>query len=379
MKNWISAALLLVPILATAQQKSTTTATTTSKAKSAQTTSTKTAGTQKAVTPTSAKPAASTPNKTTTPVVENAVAAKPVDTMPPSKPAASQQAPAAQPTGGDDLMSMLDEEVKKNPETNYATATFKTTRLINAHSIENLAAGVLDVKISHRFGTLNSGFNNLFGLDNASIRIGADYGVANWLMVGLGRSSYEKQYDAFLKLKMLRQATGKHAFPFTLSGFAGIYYNTLPWANPAITNYESSRLNYVFQLLIGRKFSEGFSLQLSPTLTHYNIVPKATDKNDMLAIGIGARQKLSKRVSMNVEYYYNIPGYSLPGIVNPLSVGFDVETGGHVFQFIFTNSTGIAENQYFSKTTGKWQNGDIHFGFNISRVFTIGGKKRMKK
>jgi len=198
-------------------------------------------------------------------------------------------------------------------------------------------------------------------------------------MIGAGRSSFEKQYDGFLKVKMLRQSKGAHSFPFTLSGFAGIYYNSLKWADPTRTNYESSRLNYVFQLLMARKFSEGFSLQLTPTLTHHNLVPLNTDKNDMLAVGIGARQKLSKRVSVNVEYYYNIPGYSPKGIQNPLSLGFDIETGGHVFQLIFTNSTGIAENQYITKTTGKWSAGDIHFGFNISRVFTIGGKSRMKK
>jgi|GEM_PF-212845 len=359
MKNWISILLLLAPFVGSAQQKSKT-----SKSTPQKTTSTKSTTTA----PASSAPASAKSTKSKT-----------VDTLPSApKPATSQ--PATKPAAaGGDLMSMLDEEVKKNPETNYTTATFKTTRLINAHSVENVAAGVLDVKISHRFGTLNSGFNNLFGLDNASIRIGADYGITNWLMVGLGRSSFEKQYDGFLKLKLLRQSSGKRSFPFTLSGFAGIYYQTLPWQYPARKNYETSRFNYVFQLLLARKFSEGFSLQLSPTLTHYNLVPLTADKNDMLAIGIGARQKLSKRVSMNVEYYYNVPGYSLKGIQNPLSVGFDVETGGHVFQFIFTNSTGIAENQYLTKTTGKWSKGDIHFGFNISRVFTIGGKNRMKK
>jgi hypothetical protein len=278
-----------------------------------------------------------------------------------------------------DLMSMLDAEISKDKKTDYTTATFKTTRLINAHSSENLAGGVLDIKISHRFGTINSGFYELFGWDQASIRIGADYGITDWLMVGAGRSSFEKQYDGFMKVKLLRQSTGAHNFPFTLSGFAGIYYNSLKWADPTRINYTSSRLNYVFQLLLARKFSEGFSLQLSPTVTHYNLVPLATDKNDLLALGIGARQKLSKRVSLNVEYYYQIPGYKLAGTQNALSVGFDIETGGHVFQLIFTNSTGIGENQYITKTTGQWGKGDIHFGFNIARVFTIGGKNKAKK
>jgi Membrane bound beta barrel domain (DUF5777) len=270
-----------------------------------------------------------------------------------------------------DLLDMLDKEEKAKPATDYATATFKTTRLINAHSIEQLTAGVLDVKISHRFGTLNSGFYELFGLDNASIRLGADYGITNWLMVGLGRSSFEKQYDGFMKVKLLRQAKGSRSMPLSLSGFAGMYYNTLKWADTSRQNYYTSRINYVFQLIAARKFTEGFSLQLSPTLVHYNIVPKETDKNDLLSVGIGARQKITKRVSINIEYYYQIPGYKLEGSENALSLGFDIETGGHVFQLIFTNSTGIAENQYITKTNGRWQDGDIHFGFNIARVFTL--------
>jgi hypothetical protein len=179
-----------------------------------------------------------------------------------------------------------------------------------------------------------------------------------------------------MKVKILRQSTGQKKIPLSISGFAGIYYNTLKWSDPTRVNYETSRFNYTFQLLLARKFSEGFSLQLSPTLVHKNLVPLAEDPNDLLSVGIGARQKLTKRMSINVEYYYQIPGYKLEGSVNPLSIGLDIETGGHVFQFIFTNSTGIAENQYITGTTGKWSNGDIHFGFNIARVFTLGKKKK---
>lgn len=276
------------------------------------------------------------------------------------------------------LLDMLDKEEKARPVTDYTTATFKTTRLINAHSIEQLKGGVLDVKISHRFGTLNDGFYELFGLDNASIRIGGDYGITDWLMVGLGRSSFEKQYDGFMKVKLLRQSKGAKTMPLSLSGFAGIYYNTLKWADSSRDNYTTSRFNYVFQLIAARKFSEGFSLQISPTLVHYNLVPRATDPNDLLSVGIGARQKLSKRVSINAEYYYQIPGYKLEGSENALSLGIDIETGGHVFQLIFTNSTGIAENQYITKTNGRWQDGDIHFGFNIARVFTLKKPKQAK-
>jgi opacity protein-like surface antigen len=283
----------------------------------------------------------------------------------------------AQQKDSTDLMKLLDAETSAQQATKYATGAFKTTRLVNAHSIENVGAGVLDVKISHRFGTLNRGLYELFGLDNASIRIGADYGITDWLMVGLGRSSFEKQYDIFLKTKILRQSSGKTEIPFSLSGMAGIYINTLKRFDSTLPNTFSSRQSYVFQALLARKFSEGLSIQVSPTIVHYNLVDKASDKNTIIAVGIGGRQKLTKRVSINVEYFYQIPEYKLEGYENALSVGFDIETGGHVFQLIFTNSTGIAENQYIGKTTGQWGKGDIHFGFNIARVFTLGRKGKI--
>ncbi len=275
-----------------------------------------------------------------------------------------------------DLMSQLEKEVIGGPKDriNYTTAAFKTTRLINGHSSENVSKGVLDVKISHRFGTLNKGGYELFGLDNATMRMGLDYGITNVLMVGIGRSTFQKTYDAFFKIKILRQSTGKVNMPISLSYVPTIALKTLKWDDPSRKNYYSSRLSYAHQLIIGRKFSESTSLQLMPTLIHHNLVTIAGDPNNILAIGIGGRQKLTKRVSVNAEYYYQLPGYKLTGTTNALSLGFDIETGGHVFQLHFTNSTGMTEKSFISETTGKWGKGDILFGFNISRVFTIGKK-----
>ena len=273
-----------------------------------------------------------------------------------------------------DLMSQLEKEVtgdEKN-KVNYTTATFKTTRLINGHTIENVGKGVLDVKISHRFGRINQGGYELFGLDNATMRMGLDYGITKTLMVGIGRSTFEKTYDAFFKWKILSQSTGGRNMPITLSYVPTIAIKTLKFTDTARKNYFSSRLFFTHQLLIGRKFSEGLSLQIMPTYTHQNLVLLASDPNDLLAIGIGGRQKLSKRVSLNAEYYYQIPGYKLTGTTNSLSVGFDIETGGHVFQLHFTNSQGMSERTFISETVGKWDKGDVYFGFNISRVFTIG-------
>ena len=283
----------------------------------------------------------------------------------------------AQQTGDTtDLMAQLEQEASAKDPVHYTTATFKTTRLINGHSIENVAEGVLDVKISHRFGTLNGGFYELFGLDNASMRMGVDYGIKSWLMVGIGRSTFQKTYDGFLKVKLLRQCTGTKNIPVSVSLLSTMAVQTLKWADPDREKYFSSRLSYTHQLLVARKFSESLSLQLMPTFIHRNLAIGANEPNDLWALGIGGRQKLSKRVSVNVEYYYMLPGSKLDGTSNSLSVGFDIETGGHVFQLHFTNSTAMTEKNFISETTGKWERGDVLFGFNISRVFTIGKSKK---
>lgn len=271
------------------------------------------------------------------------------------------------------LDSLLDAEMdKKNKsETQYAEATFKSTRLINGHSVEGTQKGVLDFRVSHRFGTLNQGFYELFGLDQASMRFGFDYGITKRLSVGLGRSTFEKQYDGFAKYRLLWQSTGKHNVPISLTWVSGFNLKTVKNSADTVKRNSSDRWSYFHQAILARKFSSDFSLQVMPTLIHYNIVPTSDLKNDVYAVGIGGRIKISKRVSLNGEYYYVIKDNKFPDTYNTFSVGFDIETGGHVFQLHLTNSTGMTERTFISETKGKWGDGDIHFGFNISRVFTI--------
>ena len=268
----------------------------------------------------------------------------------------------------DDLLSLVEED---KPQTEYIKASFKTTRVINSHSLENVAPGVLDMKISHRFGPLNGGAYELFGLDAATIRIGLDYGINDRLMVGAGRSSVQKTFDGFVKYKLLRQSTGLKNMPVTLIWFSGIYLNSLKWQNPERDNYFSSRISYAHQLIVGRKFSEGFTLQLMPSVVHRNLVPNPDVKHDVFAVGIAGRQKLTRRLAINAEYYYVLPDQLSEQFKNSLAIGFDIETGGHVFQLHFTNSTSMVENGFIAENTGSWGKGDIRFGFNIARVFTI--------
>lgn len=266
-----------------------------------------------------------------------------------------------------DLLSLLGRE----ETTEYTAASFKTNRVINLHSLENTSYGVLDVKISHRFGFLNGGPYELFGLDQATIRIGMDYGISERITIGIGRSSFEKTYDGFIKYKILRQSTGLKVMPITIAAVGTATIQTLKWADPNRENLFSSRLYYVGQLIIGRKFSNSFSLQLSPTFVHRNLVATAAEENDVLALGVGGRLKIHKRFSLNAEYIYVLPDQLAPDKRNSLSVGFDIETGGHVFQLHFTNSTSMIEKGIVTETVGNWGDGGIHFGFNLSRVFTI--------
>ncbi len=273
-----------------------------------------------------------------------------------------------------DISKMLEEELKANEKltTQYITATFKTTRLIDGHSIENTAPGVLDFKISHRFGTIggaNGGAYNFFGLDNATMRMGFDYGLTNTVMIGIGRSTSMKTVDGFVKWKILRQSTGKRKMPVTLSYLPTI--GIIGLRDKAVYKSFGYRINFTHQLLMGRKMSDGLSLQLMPTLIYRNH-PTDAGPNNVYAVGIGGRQKISKRTSFNAEYYYQLPQTRVPGSTNVLSLGFDIETGGHVFQLHITNSSSMTESNFITGNKGSWGKGDILFGFNISRVFNVG-------
>ncbi|MBK8777444.1 MAG: hypothetical protein IPO25_08525 [Saprospiraceae bacterium] len=269
----------------------------------------------------------------------------------------------------EDLLSLLNDSLDakvKEP----VTATFKTTRVINLPSIEQTAAGVFDFKISHRFGFLSSGVREFFGLDQASIRIGGEYGISKGLMIGVGRSSFEKTVDGYFKWRLFKQTSGYKSFPLTVSVFGGSAIKTVN-TTPDRTNFFVNNLFYTGQLIIGSKLTEGLSLQISPTVVHRNLTLTTNEKNDVLAVGAGGRIKLSKRTSLNAEYIYLLPNQISSEYKPSLSIGFDIETGGHVFQLHASNSTSMIEKGYIAETVGDWGQGDIHFGFNISRVFTI--------
>ena len=271
-----------------------------------------------------------------------------------------------------DLLKLVNDDKEKKEIVKNA---FKSTRVISGQSIEFLRPGTMDVRILHRFGQLDQGYKNFFGLDQASMRLGFDFGITQNLMLGIGRSTFKKELDAFFKYAPLQQSTGKHSFPLTVALASGITMNGLEWSDPTRKNYFSSRLAYYFQTIIGRKISDGFSLQFSPTLVHKNMVQLETDPNDIYSLGIGGRLKLSKRIAFTWDYFYVFNSPSDNVYHNPLSVGFDIETGGHVFQLHFSNATGMNEPAFITETTGDWAKGEVRFGFNLSRVFQLKKKK----
>lgn len=264
-------------------------------------------------------------------------------------------------------LNLIDEDNLE--EKTLTIATFKTNRIVNGHSIEMVAKNEFDFKISHRFGLLHNGLYDLFGLDQASMRMGGDFGITDNLNIGLGRSTVEKTYDGFIKYKFLKQSKGPKSSPLSGVIMSHMGINTLKWIQPERKNLFSSRLHYTHQLLLARKFSKNFSAQITPTLTHLNIVKNNELPNDVFSIGMGARQKLFTRVSVNLEYYYVFPNQLEVNSSNSLSMGFDIETGGHVFQLFFTNSYAPFEKGFITDTKGKWIDGDIRFGFNIARIF----------
>jgi len=271
----------------------------------------------------------------------------------------------------DDLLGLLGED---SPKKEYVKAAFKSSRVINAHSMEFINPGTMDFRILHRFGNIDQGLKNFFGLDQASMRMGFDFGLRPNLMAGIGRSTFKKEVDGFIKYAPIRQSTGPGSSPVTVALVAGMTVDGLPWADPSRENYFTSRLAYYFSAIIGRKFSDAFTLQLTPTMVHKNLVQLQTDANDIMGLGLGGRLKLNKRMALTWDYTYVLN--ELPtGYQNPLSVGLDIETGGHVFQLHVSNSAGMNERAFITETTGQWGKGEVRMGFNLSRMFQLKKKK----
>jgi hypothetical protein len=275
-----------------------------------------------------------------------------------------------------DLLGQLEKETAQEAPTQVVDATFKSTRLINGHTVETPGEGTLVFLFSHNFGTINQGFSTLFGFDNAKVRIALEYGLTDRLEVGVGRSSLDRTVDGFLKYRALRQSTGLHAMPVSVTLFASTAINTQSYTDN-LDRTLGLRTAYTYQALIARKFSSELSLQLMPTLIHRNLVTRAGENNDVVALGGGGRYKLTKRFSVNAEYHYLLSRFTADHQANSAGVGVDIETGGHIFQLHISNSPGMIEKQFIAETDKTFFSGNLYYGFIVSRNFTV--KQRHRK
>ena len=267
------------------------------------------------------------------------------------------------------LLDALNEGVEE--PTVPVSATFKDTRIVNVQSNETPAEGVLHFVIAHRFGTLSSGIYDLWGLDNAQMRMALDYGITDRLAVGMARNTYQKTLEANVKARLLRQSTGPEAIPISVTWYSVAMANGLRVSEEVQPYPVSRRLSYVHQTVVARKMSEKLSLALVPSFVHRNFVEDSNDAHDLFLMGVGGRYKLGPRFSLNGEYHHFLTQTFGDAFSPSLSLGVDIETGGHVFQLHITNARGMFERSFLAEPAGSWADGDVYFGFNLSRVFTV--------
>lgn len=261
---------------------------------------------------------------------------------------------------------LLDEIDTRADSIIYTTSVFKSLKIVNFESTKLQAKGELLFNVSHRFGSIEGGFDTFFGLDDAVTRIQFIYGITDWLSVGVSRSSYQKIYEGSVKYRLVRQS---NQFPFTIVGFNSLMINTALDENNLPKLESEDRLSYATQLLVSRKFNEKLSLELIPTFFHDNYVSLDRQDNSQFALGLGGRYKIGKRWSINADYGIHINRAGDAPFKNPLSLGVDLETGGHVFQMHFTNAQPMNVNGFLGQATGDWGEGAIYFGFNLTRNF----------
>ena len=267
----------------------------------------------------------------------------------------------------DDLMNELN--ATKSDTKEIASAAFKGLQVANMQSTKLPAKGEFYFLVSHRFGDLTNGANNFFGLDNAYTKLGGIYGVTNWLSLGLSRQTYQKTYELAAKYKLANQEDG--GFPVTIVG-----YNTMDIRSDLKTDLfpdlkNNDRLAYTTQLFVSRKINNSLSVLVNPILVHKNLYDELTEQKNTYLLGAGARCKLSKRLSLNLDYAarLNLPEAYDFTYHNPITLGLDIETGGHVFQLVLSNSQTMNDVAYYTTASGITQGKGIFFGFNMYRVF----------
>lgn len=278
----------------------------------------------------------------------------------------------------DDLLKLLEQEEKKTPQqAEFVSNTFKATRIINGYSTELTAKKNLQFIIAHRFGNVTSGWREFFGIDDADMRIGLEYGIYDWWNVGIGRNSIGGTVDLTTRVKFMRQSKGAKKIPFSLAGYGNIAF--VSKEQPAEVKV-IHRISYAGQIMLARKFTKNFSFQVMASYLHRNLTPEKNDPNGVFSAGAGLRYLVSRSISLNLEYFQPVTKKDDGTLyTGSLAFGIDIETGGHVFQVTITNSRGMIDQLYLPNNSGYWWDKEVHLGFNINRNITFGGKGKPKK
>jgi hypothetical protein len=263
--------------------------------------------------------------------------------------------------------SLLDEIDTDSLENQKTIAVFKGLKIVNFESTKLVAKNEFTFVVAHRFGSIENGFDTFFGLDDAVTRLNFIYGISDAFNISVSRSSYQKIYESAIKYRLVSQHD--NGFPFTIVGYNSILVNTALEKNNLPKLEFKHRLGYTVQLLASRKINHNLSLEIAPTFFHDNFVQFDEQDNSQFALGFGGRYKLASRWSLNIDYGWHLNRASNSPFKNPLSIGVDLETGGHVFQMHFTNAQPMNTNGFLGQSTGDWSDGNIYFGFNLSRVF----------
>lgn len=267
----------------------------------------------------------------------------------------------------DDLLDELNEETKGTQQ--FELPAFKAMQIGNLQSTKIADKGDLYMIVAHRFGTLQNGIEDFFGLDEANTRIQLAYGFWDGVQLSFGRDSFEKTYSTSIKARFVKQS---NAFPFNLVGYASADANTLLQKSTYPFLKFGDRMSYTLQLLASSRINKNLSLQFAPIFLRQNLQEYALTggaTHNQFIMGLGGRVKVSKRMSINLDYGLNLSRHKNSVFHDPLTVGVDIETGGHVFQLLFTNARGSNDSAFLGRTAGDFFGGDISFGFNIVRVF----------
>lgn len=258
--------------------------------------------------------------------------------------------------------------------------TFKSTRVINTHSVETLQKNKLDFRVGHRFGDLAGdagGWATFYGLENAAdVLIGFEYGVSDRLTLGISRSKGAGPHRALVNGQVKYRALWQNdKMPVSVTLLAGTGISTMQGSeNPeALNRFDKTahRFSYVYQAHIARKFSDRFSLQITPSYIHRNVTAFGI-KNDLFSIGAATRIQLSKVYALLVDITAPFSEQHSNGdFTLPVGFGLEIDTGGHIFQINLTNAGGMAETDYIPYTTSLWGEGQFRLGFTISRLFNL--------